>query len=140
MGVRVKIRIKHNDKEIVTSALVNAGFETRRPRILIPLRLAEELHIYPPKEGYIKEYQVAGGGRIQLIECGVIKVKLEEEDVKKLYVNAVAVVSSGEKEVLLSDKLIDELGIIILKPGEGLWRHIDDPSERIRRSQKKQEW
>ncbi len=39
MAIRVKLRIKQGDKEVVTSALVNSGFEANSPQLLIPRRL-----------------------------------------------------------------------------------------------------
>jgi hypothetical protein len=36
MGVRVKVRIVIGGKEIETTALVNSGFETDTPQLLVP--------------------------------------------------------------------------------------------------------
>jgi len=41
-----------------------------------------------------------------------------------------AVISPIEVEVLVSDRLTDELMIVIEKPGEGLWRFRDENIER----------
>jgi predicted aspartyl protease len=48
MGVRVKIRVKLNREEVEAAALVNTGFETEQPEILLPVKLAERLGLYPP--------------------------------------------------------------------------------------------
>ncbi len=42
MVVRVRLRIKSDDKVIETSALVNSGYETETPQLLIPMKLAEK--------------------------------------------------------------------------------------------------
>ncbi|RLI41555.1 hypothetical protein DRO59_06635 [Candidatus Bathyarchaeota archaeon] len=62
MGVRVRIRIKSSKEEIETPALVNTGFETEQPEILLPVKLAEKLGLYPPDHGsMLEEYSVVGG-------------------------------------------------------------------------------
>jgi hypothetical protein len=45
--VRLRIRAKNGEKTR-TSALVNSGFETEKPQLLIPLRLAREIGLWPP--------------------------------------------------------------------------------------------
>ena len=49
MAVRVKLRIRArgSGRGVETIALVNSGFETTTPQLLIPRRLAEELGIRP---------------------------------------------------------------------------------------------
>lgn len=62
MGVRIKIRIRSYQSEVETSALVNTGFETDEPEILLPANLAKDLGLYPPIEGSkLEEYSVVGG-------------------------------------------------------------------------------
>jgi len=41
-------------------------------------------------------------------------------------VEASTVITPGEDEVILSDRLIDALGIVLLRPGEGIWRLADE--------------
>ncbi|MGC8933298.1 MAG: hypothetical protein ACP5KE_05880 [Candidatus Methanodesulfokora sp.] len=48
LATRVRLRIRAGEREIRTSALVNTGFETEKPQLLIPLRLARELGLWPP--------------------------------------------------------------------------------------------
>ena len=45
MVVRVKIRVRHGGKSVVTSAIINTGFESDEPEIILPRRLAEELGV-----------------------------------------------------------------------------------------------
>jgi len=50
MGVRVRLRIKSAGKTVETTALVNTGFETEQPEILLPANLAENwAFTHPPK-------------------------------------------------------------------------------------------
>ena len=46
MGVRVRVKIMHGDKVLETAALVNTGFETPNPQILLPVKAAEKLSLW----------------------------------------------------------------------------------------------
>ncbi len=50
------------------------------------------------------------------------------------------VVNPDINEVLLSDYIIDELGIVVVSFRKGLWRHVTDPIEKIRESSKPEYW
>jgi len=43
MGVRVRVRIKYGDAALDLVALVNTGYETDVPEILVPVSVAEKL-------------------------------------------------------------------------------------------------
>jgi len=45
-----------------------------------------------------------------------------------------------KEEVLINDKLTEELGIILIATGSGKWKFADDPPEKIRLSEKPQYW
>ncbi len=45
MGVRVRLRIGIGDSSVITSALINSGFESDEPELIIPPSLAEVLGI-----------------------------------------------------------------------------------------------
>jgi hypothetical protein len=49
-------------------------------------------------------------------------------------------ISPTEEEVLISDVLAEEFGIIILAAGSGKWRFIDDPPDKVRYSERPQYW
>ncbi len=138
MAIRVKLRIKGPRKEVKSIALVNSGFEVNKPKLLIPIKLAEKLDLYPPKkESKLRELEVAGGEIIQLIEIeNIVKVRVVTSDKEGKETSATALISPKEKEVLISDLLTDKLGIILLKPGSGIWRFIDDPPNMERKSEK----
>jgi hypothetical protein len=64
MAVRIKLKLKSktSGRIMETSALINTGFETENPQILIPVRLAKELLLYPPPyTSNIIEIGTAGG-------------------------------------------------------------------------------
>ena len=68
MAVRVRLRIKavkgvRAGKAVETTALVNTGFETDSPELLVPLRLSEALGFWPelPEGTKVEVYETAGG-------------------------------------------------------------------------------
>ena len=141
VAVRVKVRVKFDAKELETSALVNTGFETEQPEILLPARLAEALGIYPPKPGSIlQEYSVVGGTTAVIKSSEKIDVQLLIEDRETNLIEATALISDKEDEVLISDSLASELKISIEDAKEGLWRIRDESLAKLRSSSKPQHW
>ena len=69
---------------------------------------------------------------------GYVDVRVIEPDRTSGWVRARATCVQGEREVLLSDKLIDALGIEPIRPGAGLWRFSGE--DRLRASVGPQEW
>lgn len=67
MGVRVRLKLKTTQKSVETSALINSGFESTEPEIVIPPSLAELLGLTPSSEP--SSYSVAGGGSISAIRA-----------------------------------------------------------------------
>lgn len=72
MAVRVKLKIKNRLKagEVEASSLVNPGFEADRPQLLIPVKVAKLLGLWPNPEADVKSeiYETAGGLRVYVIE------------------------------------------------------------------------
>ena len=141
IAVRVKLLIREpkSGREIVTNALVNSGFETLTIKILIPKNLANELGLWPvPADASVVSLESSGGEvGLYLIKNGVM-VKLYGEDMD--FVMCDVLVSTIEREVLISDKLASALKIVLEDPGEGLRRLRTDPPDRLRRSEELQEW
>ncbi|MEM4971974.1 MAG: hypothetical protein QXE01_12065 [Sulfolobales archaeon] len=77
---------------------------------------------------------------VTIIYHGACRVAVIERDKVSKDVESDLVVSPVEKEILMSDALIEELGIVLISPRSGLWRFIDDPPEAIRRSYSPQYW
>ena len=48
-AVRIKLKLKSRTTsgELRANALVNSGFETLRPQLLVPVRVAEYLGLWP---------------------------------------------------------------------------------------------
>ena len=137
MGVRVRVKIMYRDKVLETTALVNTGFETPNPQILLPVKAAEKLDLWPdlPRDALVEIYDTAGGPvRVYRVR-NAVRVEIPE---KGISVIADAVISHTEVEVLISDRLTDELMIVIEKPGEGIWRFRDE--NVLRRSEAQEIW
>ncbi len=143
MVVRVRVKLEVGEKEIVTSALANSGFESEGPEVVLPVRVAERLNLYPrlPKDAEVEEYVGVGGSKIRTyVIRGMLKVSVLTEDKVVGPKLAAAVITPGESEVILSDKMMDELKIEIIRPGEGIWRFADDGDEVRRKTEAMEEW
>ncbi|RLF01452.1 MAG: hypothetical protein DRK00_11435 [Thermoprotei archaeon] len=62
------------------------------------------------------------------------------EEAEAPEVEADVVISPLADEVLLSDKLIGELGIALEDVGRGLWRFRWEPRDKVRRSEPPKYW
>jgi hypothetical protein len=140
MGIRVRVKLLVEGREVETAALVNSGFESPEPDICIPLGLAKRLGLWPPARFESEEAVTAGGevpvfrlpveAEVQLVAGGEVKSRSPCSIVVNPYVD----------EVLLSDYLIDELGIVPVSFRRGLWRHRSDPEGVTRESEEPQYW
>lgn len=140
MAVRVKIRIKstRSNREIITSALVNSGFEAETPQLLIPRRLALELGLWPPPEdAFLIEVGTAGGPVRNYLIPRAAEVSVVTNDREVGPVTSDIMISSIEHEVLISDRLGGELGIVILDL-RGKWRFHDE--NVVRETEAPQYW
>jgi len=143
MAVRVKLRIRSRTSGEVAkvSALINTGFETESPQLLIPVRLAKQLSLYPPPPtSSVVEIGTAGGPARVFLVRDAVDVWAVAEDREVGPRPADVLISPIEEEALVNDKLTEELGIVLLAPGSGRWRFADDPAERVRSSERPQYW
>lgn len=143
MAVRVKLRIElANGEDCEVNCLVNSGFESDRAELMIPIRLAEQLRIYPniPKEGLSEVYSTAGGlTRVTRIPDYAIVTIITDDRVSKP-VKCDIVICTFVEEVLINDLLTEELSIAIEAMKRGLWRFADEPSTKLRKSVSAQRW
>jgi hypothetical protein len=63
LAVRVRLRIKGTSREVVTSALINSGFEADEPQLVIPVGLGEALGL-TSADASIEGFSTAGGSRV----------------------------------------------------------------------------
>jgi len=143
VAVRVRMRIRNieNNRVVETNALVNSGFITEKPQLLIPRGLASELGLWPPPpSSRLIELGTAGGPVKNYLIQDIVEVEVVESDRHSGRVVCDVIVSHIEEEVLINDKLGDELGIVLISMGKGLWRFIDDPLDMVRESKNPQYW
>jgi hypothetical protein len=94
-----------------------------------------------PSGSTVEEYRGVGGAVVKaFVVKESVKVEVVAEGRGSPSVEAVAVITPGEDEVVISDRLIDLLGLVLIRPGEGLWRFIDDGNETVRRSSPAERW
>ncbi len=133
MAVRVKLRIRSRlgGETVETSALVNSGYEADTPQLLVPRALAVRLNLWPPPpEAELVEVGTAGGPVRNFIVRRAVDVWVVTSDRLVGPVVADAMISSVEQEVLISDLLGSELGIVILDL-RGKWRFRDENTVRL---------
>lgn len=132
MAVRIKLRIRSKGgREVLSSALVNSGFEAETPQLLIPRSLAAKLDLWPPPyEAQLIEVGTAGGPVRNYFIPGAAEVIAETSDRSVGPVKCDVMISNLEYEVLISDRLGGELGIVILDL-RGKWRFADENVERF---------
>ena len=140
MACRVRVRLVKGDEAIETSALVNSGFETDAPDIVIPVELAKRLSLWPPKEAAFALLDT-GGGELSApyYESSIeLELVLGDREPRRVLVNVI--VNPHVHEVLLSDFVASALGIALLDIKRGLWRLVDDPQGKVRETAKLEEW
>jgi hypothetical protein len=86
------------------------------------------------------EYDTAGGAVSVFVYPKACSVAVIEPDKSSREVESDLVVSLAEKEVLISDALAAELGIVILNPRTGLWRFVNYDQNITRHSHRQQLW
>jgi len=143
MVVRVRVRLRSSRGEVITTALANSAFEAEEPEVIIPKGVAERLGLYPrlPADSEVREYKAVGGVVVNtFLIRGPLRISVLSGDREVGPTNAAVVITPGEDEVVLSDVLMDALGIVLLKPGQGIWRFADDAEGTARKSEHPERW
>jgi hypothetical protein len=123
MGVRVRIKVKYGSTSLDLVALVNTGYETDVPELLVPVSVAGSLGLWPklPDNTIVETYRTASG-LMRVYRVGGACVSLLVGGSEERSVKAYIVISEYTDEALISDQLASELGIVIEDPAKGLWR------------------
>jgi len=134
MGVRVRLRVEYGGVVAEVVALVNTGYETDVPELLIPIGVAERLGLWPrlPDDTLVETYRTASG-LMRVYRVRGARVCLAAEGAEPRCVDSYLVVSEYVDEPLISDQLTSRLGIVIEDPAQGLWRLRGE--SRLRRSE-----
>jgi hypothetical protein len=137
VAIRLRLRLSRGGHSVDVVALVNSGYETVEPEILVPPVTARELHVYPelPYGAVVGEYRLADGSTTKLIRIPrAVNVYVLEDDRVVGPVESSLVIAEKADEPLISDKLAGGLGIVALDFGEGLWCFRDEIGRVTRRS------
>jgi len=131
VGVRVRVEIEYRGRKASVVGLLNTGYESDVPEIMVPVAVAEQLGLWPrlPEGTVVETYRTASG--ITTV-YRVPSVRLVTDEGLGDPVQSYIVVCEHVDEVLLSDQLISAMGIVIEDPARGLWRLRGE--SRIRRS------
>jgi hypothetical protein len=139
--IRLRIRSRTTGRELRAVALVNSGFETVKPQLLVPIKVAELLGLWPqiPRDYTVKDYMTAGGPVRMHVLVDEVEVSVDVERSANPVISDL-VISPFEEEVLVSDKLAGKLGIVVYDFAEGIWRLQTDPEAVRRRSEEREIW
>ena len=140
--VRVKIKLTplKAGSSLEVNSLLNTGYGSEEPEVLMPVKVAERLTFWPklPEGVMIKTYETPGGISRMHYLADAIEIQSITEDKISKPIKCALVISELEREVLLSDTAISKLSIVIEDPGSGLWRFKDEA--KIRTSVESQYW
>jgi hypothetical protein len=130
MAVRVRLRIDApGGRQLVTAAVLNGGFETEHPHLLVPARCAEAL-LGEFRSGAPREPIDTAAGRADVWVVPDLDGRVVTADREGRLVRFRALASELEPELLVSDTGIDALGLRIESFAPGRWRFADEAAAR----------
>jgi len=134
--VRVRVRLINEStgrsSEIIV--LVNGGAESEVPVIAVTPSIARDIGLSIDDMDLI-EVELASGVTHNYISRNTVLAQLLD-DVGRVLSQARAYIAVDENltEPLMTDITIDELGIQVISFSRGLWRHVNDPPNVVRKS------
>ena len=135
-AVRLRLRIRVNERSLEVIALLNSGYEVPTPQLLIPIDVARALDLWPPEGAREVVLETAGGPLRAWFYPRKAFVKVVAGDAESREVLTDIVVSPIGDEPLISDMLAEELEIAVESFGRGLWRFRWE--SKLRKSELKQ--
>lgn len=138
--IRIKITPLKAGSSLEVNSLLNTGYGSEEPEVLMPVKVAERLTFWPkfPEGMVIKIYETPGGMARMHHLADAIEIQAITEDKVSNPIRCSLVISELEREILLSDMAISKLGIVIEDPGQGLWRFKEEI--KVRSSAEPQYW
>jgi len=131
--VRLRVRSKAGKvRELV--ALAGGGAHSPEPVLVLSEEEARELGYEGGEEVEASLADVTR--RVYLVRDALELALLSEEGGELSRMRAHLVIHPGLEEPLITDTTIDGLGIKVLSFSRGLWRHENDPPDKVRRSAK----
>jgi hypothetical protein len=121
MAVRLRLRIRVDEKIVEIIALLKSGYEAPTPQLLVPVDVARTLGLWPPEGAREVVLETAGGPLRAWFYPRRALVKVVTEDAESREVLVDIVVSPIGNEPLISDMLAEELEIAVESFGRGLW-------------------
>jgi hypothetical protein len=114
--------------------LVNGGAESEVPVIAVTPSIARDIGLSIDDMDLI-EVELASGVTHNYISRNTVLAQLLD-DVGRVLSQARAYIAVDENltEPLMTDITIDELGIQVISFSRGLWRHVNDPPNVVRKS------
>ncbi|MBI4859351.1 MAG: hypothetical protein HY815_03710 [Candidatus Riflebacteria bacterium] len=139
MAVRVRLCIRASDgAQLVTTAVLNGGFEVPDPHILLPHAAAERL-LGDGLRKAVRQEMTGAGGPVELLALpDPVTAHAFASDREGPRTRFHLLVSRLDEEALVSDAGIDALSIRIESFAPGRWRFADET--RIRDSEPPQYW
>ena len=122
MAVRLRLRIRVDEKSVEVVALLKSGYEAPTPQLLVPVDVARTLGLWPPEGAREVVLETAGGPLRAWFYPRRALVKVVTGDAESREVLVDIVVSPIGDEPLISDMLAEELEIAVESFGRGLWR------------------
>ncbi|MBI4616114.1 MAG: hypothetical protein HY720_21030 [Planctomycetes bacterium] len=122
-------------------ALANTGYEAGSADCSLPQAVAARLGLWPSPPGSHLHTVRGYGGVLQVHKLAdAVRVRVIPSDRQGLEALAGVLITGTDDEVILSDTLLDALGIVPLVPGRGIWRFSDEPDSQRRPSSPRETW
>jgi hypothetical protein len=122
----VRVRITDGGRSVVVKVLVNGGAESDEPLVVVDPDIASKLGI--------SGEELASGTTHSYITRRKYLVELLDDNITLSSTHAYIAIDPYLTEPLITDATIDELGIQVISFKRGLWRHLNDPIDKTRRS------
>jgi len=119
--LRIRFRLERKGRVLEVVALVNSGYESVTPQLMIPVGLARILRLWPPPmDAREVVFETAGGPvRVWVVESAAI-VKAVVSNIESRGVNVDLVISTHIDEPLTRDILAGKLEIAVEDFAEGI--------------------
>ncbi|MEW6368315.1 MAG: hypothetical protein AB1714_27100 [Acidobacteriota bacterium] len=139
MAVRIRLKITgQGEQPVITTAVLNGGFEVAEPHLLLPARCAG-LVLGDYRSSAVWQSMEAAGGQVDfLLASDTVNARAVTADREGHEVSFKILVSDADPEVLVSDAGIDALGLRIESFAPGRWRFADQTL--IRETEPPQYW
>jgi hypothetical protein len=138
--VKIEIRGKTSAKNILTTAILNTGYESEQPELTIPEKVGKLLGILPkaPHHATLSAFKTAGGIIDMLYLEKEANIRIVCKDKISRFITCNLAISHFEDEILISDVAIEKLRVEIINPGKGMWRFKGE--KKLRTSELPQKW